>query len=169
MLCVAVATEAKHFIFIQPSSSSAGSGSGSASLGKQHNNRLIRLQWHRHRPNHASATSIGAFQCSSSPSSSFPSTPSSPMRPLPVLEEELCLGLSDIKANCKTWSWRGHKINYLVYGAAAAGGGDDDITTSKSRRLLPLLLVHGFGASIAHWRRYLNYPIIISIFIEAEA
>lgn len=162
MLCVAMATEAKHSIFIQPSSSSAGSGSGSTNLGKQYNNSLIRLPWRRHWPNHASATSIGTFQCSSSPSSSFPSTPSPLMGPLPMLEEELCLGLSDIKANCKTWSWRGHKINYLVYGAAG-GGGDDDITTSNPRRLLPLLLVHGFGASIAHWRRYLNYPIIISI------
>eukprot|EP00897_Mesotaenium_endlicherianum_P010714 jgi/Mesen1/9671/ME000674S09278 len=36
-----------------------------------------------------------------------------------------------------TWNWRGHKINYVVEGE---GNGE------------PIVLVHGFGASVYHWR-----------------
>lgn len=39
-----------------------------------------------------------------------------------------------------TWTWQGHKIQYTVMGAGQ-----------------PLLLIHGFGASIGHWRK--NIPI----------
>jgi pimeloyl-ACP methyl ester carboxylesterase len=39
------------------------------------------------------------------------------------------------------WAWKGHKIAYTV-----AGSG------------IPLLLVHGFGASIGHWRK--NIPVL---------
>jgi pimeloyl-ACP methyl ester carboxylesterase len=39
------------------------------------------------------------------------------------------------------WTWQGHKITYTV-----AGSG------------IPLLLVHGFGASIGHWRK--NIPVL---------
>ncbi|XXG65974.1 hypothetical protein AAC387_Pa05g3545 [Persea americana] len=42
----------------------------------------------------------------------------------------------ELYESCKTWRWRGHSINFL-----AKGNGP------------PLLLVHGFGASIGHWRR----------------
>ncbi|KAK1301101.1 hypothetical protein QJS10_CPB13g01052 [Acorus calamus] len=42
-----------------------------------------------------------------------------------------------IKERCKSWMWRGYRINYL----AVEGEGR------------PVLLVHGFGASIGHWRR----------------
>ncbi|KAG9457015.1 hypothetical protein H6P81_001523 [Aristolochia fimbriata] len=38
--------------------------------------------------------------------------------------------------NCKTWQWRSYSINYLVKGVGP-----------------PLLLVHGFGASVGHWRK----------------
>ncbi|TVP63859.1 MAG: alpha/beta fold hydrolase [Leptolyngbya sp. LCM1.Bin17] len=41
----------------------------------------------------------------------------------------------------QTWSWRGHTITYTV-----AGAGD------------PLVLIHGFGASLGHWRK--NIPIL---------
>jgi len=44
----------------------------------------------------------------------------------------------------KTWVWRDQNINYVDI------GGDD----SKP----PLLLIHGFGASIYHWRY--NIPIL---------
>ncbi|XP_068648638.1 uncharacterized protein [Aristolochia californica] len=37
---------------------------------------------------------------------------------------------------CKTWQWRSYSINYLVKGVGPS-----------------LLLVHGFGASVGHWRR----------------
>ncbi|PSN16948.1 alpha/beta hydrolase [filamentous cyanobacterium CCP5] len=39
------------------------------------------------------------------------------------------------------WTWRGHTIKYAV-----AGSGD------------PLVLIHGFGASIGHWRK--NIPVL---------
>uniref|UniRef100_A0A1D1XNZ7 Putative hydrolase yugF n=2 Tax=Anthurium amnicola TaxID=1678845 RepID=A0A1D1XNZ7_9ARAE len=47
------------------------------------------------------------------------------------------LELGEIRGACATWRWRGFDVNYLVKGE----GGP------------PLLLVHGFGASVAHWRR----------------
>ena len=40
-----------------------------------------------------------------------------------------------------TWNWQGHKIQYTVMGAGR-----------------PLVLVHGFGASIGHWRK--NIPVL---------
>ncbi|WP_421659288.1 alpha/beta fold hydrolase [Leptothermofonsia sp. ETS-13] len=40
-----------------------------------------------------------------------------------------------------TWSWKGHSIQYTVIG------------TGK-----PLLMVHGFGASLGHWRK--NIPVL---------
>lgn len=40
-----------------------------------------------------------------------------------------------------TWNWRGHQIQYSVTGAGQ-----------------PLLLIHGFGASIDHWRK--NIPVL---------
>lgn len=64
-------------------------------------------------------------------------------------ENLLSFPLTEIKATCKTWLWRGHTINYLVYPPAA--------TNSPSN---PLLLVHGFGASVSHWRRYRSYDLI---------
>lgn len=41
----------------------------------------------------------------------------------------------------QTWTWRGHKIPYTVLGSGQ-----------------PLLLVHGFGASLGHWRK--NIPVL---------
>ncbi|NET37531.1 MAG: alpha/beta fold hydrolase [Cyanothece sp. SIO1E1] len=40
-----------------------------------------------------------------------------------------------------TWSWQGHQIQYTVQGTGQ-----------------PLLLIHGFGASIGHWRK--NIPVL---------
>lgn len=40
-----------------------------------------------------------------------------------------------------TWNWRGYKIQYTVLGTGR-----------------PLVLVHGFGASIGHWRK--NIPVL---------
>lgn len=39
------------------------------------------------------------------------------------------------------WTWQGHKIQYTVMGVGR-----------------PLLLIHGFGASIGHWRK--NFPVL---------
>lgn len=44
-----------------------------------------------------------------------------------------------------TWMWNGFKINYIDVGA--------DESTKKP----PLLLVHGFGASVFHWRYNIPY------------
>ena len=42
-----------------------------------------------------------------------------------------------------TWNWKGYKIQYTVMGEGN-----------------PLVLVHGFGASIGHWRK--NIPFLAS-------
>lgn len=44
--------------------------------------------------------------------------------------------LEELSRSCTTWLWRGMRVNYLVRGEGP-----------------PVLLVHGFGASVAHWRR----------------
>jgi pimeloyl-ACP methyl ester carboxylesterase len=41
----------------------------------------------------------------------------------------------------QTWTWQGYKIQYTVTGVGQ-----------------PLLLIHGFGASIGHWRK--NIPVL---------
>lgn len=51
------------------------------------------------------------------------------------------LGVSEIKEKCSKWQWKGqYSINYFV-------------SSSNAKTNPPLLLVHGFGASIPHWRR----------------
>ncbi|EEF43550.1 pheophytinase, chloroplastic isoform X2 [Ricinus communis] len=51
-----------------------------------------------------------------------------------------------IRKQCRKWVWKGqYSINYLV--------SSDDLQSSLQSSLPPLLLVHGFGASIPHWRR----------------
>ncbi|KAF3329385.1 pheophytinase [Carex littledalei] len=59
----------------------------------------------------------------------------------PVAEGIISRELSEIYQSCNLWNWRGFNISYLVKGN---GPGP------------PLLLVHGFGASIAHWRRNID-------------
>ncbi|XP_020575816.1 pheophytinase, chloroplastic [Phalaenopsis equestris] len=49
---------------------------------------------------------------------------------------ELSGALKEIYECCSIWRWKGYSINFLVKGRGP-----------------PLLLVHGFGASLAHWRR----------------
>lgn len=39
------------------------------------------------------------------------------------------------------WTWRGHKIHYVVRGEGS-----------------PVVLIHGFGASAFHWRFSTIYP-----------
>ncbi|KAL2513351.1 alpha/beta-Hydrolases superfamily protein [Abeliophyllum distichum] len=62
-------------------------------------------------------------------------------------EALLPLKVSEINEKCKKWGWKGYTINYFVY---------PEINNDTSNP--PLLLIHGFGASIAHWRR--NIPIL---------
>lgn len=49
--------------------------------------------------------------------------------------------LTPIPLEKLVWNWRGYKIQYTVVGAGR-----------------PLVLVHGFGASIGHWRK--NIPVL---------
>jgi hypothetical protein len=46
------------------------------------------------------------------------------------------LSLEELSRGCTTWTWQGMRVNYLARGQGP-----------------PILLVHGFGASVAHWRR----------------
>ncbi|KAL1542805.1 pheophytinase, chloroplastic [Salvia divinorum] len=65
-------------------------------------------------------------------------------------ESLAALEVSEIVGKCKKWAWRGYAINYFVY---------PEISSEAAADVKPpLLLVHGFGASIAHWRR--NIPTL---------
>lgn len=50
-------------------------------------------------------------------------------------------GLKELYDGCKTWKWNGYNINFIVQ------------TSDSNPDSPPLLLVHGFGASVGHWRR----------------
>ncbi|KAH9782305.1 AB hydrolase-1 domain-containing protein [Citrus sinensis] len=53
------------------------------------------------------------------------------------------LEVNEIRESCKMWKWKGqYSINYLV-----------SSSPNSHPNSPPLLLVHGFGASIPHWRR----------------
>jgi pimeloyl-ACP methyl ester carboxylesterase len=49
--------------------------------------------------------------------------------------------VSDRPFEIQTWTWKGYQIPYTVMGSGQ-----------------PLLLVHGFGASLGHWRK--NIPVL---------
>lgn len=55
------------------------------------------------------------------------------------------LGFREIQEKCSQWQWKGHTVTYLVVHPPQP----QPRSTNP-----PLLLVHGFGASIAHWRRF---------------
>ncbi|MFN5963681.1 MAG: alpha/beta fold hydrolase, partial [Pseudanabaena sp.] len=44
-----------------------------------------------------------------------------------------------LQSSLSTWTWQGHQIQYSVTGSGT-----------------PLVLIHGFGASIGHWKK--NIP-----------
>lgn len=55
----------------------------------------------------------------------------------------------EIKEKSKKWLWKGqYSINYFV------SHPHDEEKNSGSHTNPPVLLVHGFGASIPHWRRF---------------
>lgn len=55
---------------------------------------------------------------------------------------DLSKGLKELYKGCKSWKWNGYDINFIVR------------TSDLNPDSPPLLLVHGFGASVGHWRRY---------------
>ncbi len=50
----------------------------------------------------------------------------------------------------RPWSWRGHQVYYTIQGTGE-----------------PILLIHGFGASIGHWRK--NIPVLAAAGYEVHA
>ena len=55
------------------------------------------------------------------------------------------LEVKELKERCKKWEWKGqYSITYFV--------SQSSVSNSNNNKP-PLLLVHGFGASIPHWRR----------------
>ena len=68
---------------------------------------------------------------------------SSGMRKLPSSPSP---GLKLILDNQREWMWRGIRINY----SKVEPQGQGDAAIAKPA----VVLVHGFGASIGHWRRY---------------
>uniref|UniRef100_A0ACD5THE0 Uncharacterized protein n=1 Tax=Avena sativa TaxID=4498 RepID=A0ACD5THE0_AVESA len=60
--------------------------------------------------------------------------------------------LEELARSCTTWTWRGMRVNYLVRGEGP-----------------PVLLVHGFGASVAHWRRQNLKDILLSVYGNKDA
>ena len=51
-----------------------------------------------------------------------------------------------VQSGYKSWNFQGHKVNYIDV------GNDGDVKKP------PLLLIHGFGASVYHWRY--NIPVL---------
>ncbi|KAG4908420.1 hypothetical protein JHK86_056904 [Glycine max] len=99
---------------------------------------------HHHHLNHLSNTNgIGACSDRTSVilnSTSVTSTTSSAAGSLSEVEK--------IKQKCLTWQWKGqYSINYFV---------SSDSPQQLHGSHPPLLLVHGFGASIPHWRRNIS-------------
>uniref|UniRef100_J3M794 AB hydrolase-1 domain-containing protein n=1 Tax=Oryza brachyantha TaxID=4533 RepID=J3M794_ORYBR len=82
-------------------------------------------------PRHGCSWGARALRCAAAGdggASSSRSTVAPPPAPPSSLEE--------LYRSCTSWTWRGMRVNYLVRGDGP-----------------PLLLVHGFGASVGHWRR----------------
>ncbi|KAJ4949942.1 hypothetical protein NE237_026774 [Protea cynaroides] len=69
------------------------------------------------------------------------------------------LDVNEIRQKCNKWRWKGHVINYFVHPVSPPppplphGDGVQPQPEDYYSLSPPLFLVHGFGASIAHWRR----------------
>lgn len=62
----------------------------------------------------------------------------------------LKVDVQELKQSYRKWNWKGiYDINYVVFPAAAV----DQSSSSAGHNLV---LVHGFGASIPHWRWFLS-------------
>ncbi|MDA0267693.1 MAG: alpha/beta fold hydrolase [Cyanobacteria bacterium] len=58
------------------------------------------------------------------------------------------IALKDLRK--QDWTWRGHRIRYTIEGTGQ-----------------PLVLIHGFGASIGHWRK--NIPVLAAAGYQVHA
>lgn len=66
------------------------------------------------------------------------------LRPQSVAADTSQASLSESAIRTETWTWRGHRIRYLV-----AGRRGDSSSPA-------LLLVHGFGSNADHWRKIME-------------
>ncbi|XP_047151965.1 pheophytinase, chloroplastic [Vigna umbellata] len=97
---------------------------------------------HHHHPIYSS----NAFGCSDRTSIIINSTSGSSTATSAV--EGSLSEVEKIKQRFRTWQWKGqYSINYFV---------SSDSPQQLQANHPPLLLVHGFGASIPHWRRNIN-------------
>ncbi|KAJ1379478.1 Alpha/Beta hydrolase fold [Sesbania bispinosa] len=98
---------------------------------------------HYHHPNHLNKTNIGGCGHSSNSTSVIINSTSAATTATTSTETSES-EVEKIKKKCLTWKWKDqYSINYFV-------SSDAD---SPQPNHPPLLLVHGFGASIPHWRR----------------
>ncbi|KAI3464327.1 hypothetical protein Pfo_020990 [Paulownia fortunei] len=119
------------------------SSSSSTALQVQHNPTCTIQSCVKFTSRKISKNPVSAISCANASAASTVAVSTGKEEFLPPLE------VSEIDGKCKKWVWKGYTINYFVYPE-----GDRD-TAARSP---PLLLVHGFGASIAHWRR--NIPTL---------
>lgn len=97
----------------------------------------------RRRRNNKSNILIPAMKFNSSSSSTTTTSTTGAAADDVVLELEL----GEIKDKYIKWNWKGqYAINYVV--------SHPDHHEDANINAPPLLLVHGFGASVPHWRRF---------------
>lgn len=129
-MAVHIAASATHALILSFSPSSSSSSFAPHQI--QHNSLENSLKFFSWRKIHKNP--ISAVVCASAGAA----VAAGEVETLPPLE------VSEIDGKCKKWEWRGYAINYFVY---------PEINGEAANANPPLLLVHGFGASIAHWRR----------------
>ncbi len=56
----------------------------------------------------------------------------------------------------REWSWRGHRIRYIFTPAQSGFQASSGGKSKASNQPEPFLLIHGFGASVRHWRSNLG-------------
>ncbi|KAL8482491.1 hypothetical protein ACS0TY_028605 [Phlomoides rotata] len=138
-MAVNLAAQRSFFLPLPPLSSSS-----SSVLQIQHNRSCSLRNWLKFSPRVILKRHIPIVGCANAAAAASTAVVSTGKEEyLPPLE------VSEIDGKCKRWVWRGYNINYFVYPEE-----NGDAATMKP----PLLLVHGFGASIAHWRR--NIPTL---------
>lgn len=125
------------------------SSSSSTVLQIQHNHSCSSRNWAKFSSRVILNKPIAIVGCANASAASTAVVPTGKEECLPPLE------VSEIDGKCKKWVWKGYSINYFVY----PQGNGDTATVNP-----PLLLVHGFGASIAHWRRYLSISRFVCVF-----
>ncbi|KAK4577843.1 hypothetical protein RGQ29_028107 [Quercus rubra] len=96
-------------------------------------------KYHNHHHHHHNSISI-ISNCTTSSNTTSPTTTATTTTTT-ATSGGGDLEVKELKERCKKWEWKGqYSITYFV-------------SQSSNNNKPPLLLVHGFGASIPHWRR----------------